>query len=1040
MKCIRPFGFYVFRKPLLPVDGLFNFLDQSSHREPIAPLLRTIFSKPELQEAIYYASPYLYEQLQQWLQNPAFPRKEAFQATLLKYLIRASTRSTPYGMFAGCLSPGQFGASTKITFNEQRPFTKYNRLHIKWVALIQEQFSHHPKLYSKLSFFPNDSLYQYGSKYRYIYSYLDNNARQYSLCSIDASPYLRTLLEVASSGATTEKLVTTLTEQEISPSQASEFVAELIQEQVIVCELQPGVTGEEALNALIAKLKHWESKIPEEIAALQKMQELLHAPRTSEQHATFTEFLSLEAEKNHSVVHSDLYFNTQHNTVSQPAIGKLTKTLDKLLVLDQGNYNRNIERFKEKFYHRYEEQEVPFLEALDSEWGIGYEFDQKSSASDLSLWNNIELASNEDASMVQWNYWKDFVTRKYSKALSEGQPEIVLTDHDLGLLQEHHSHRTTLPTTLTAFGSLLAESEEAVSQGNFQFVFHQFAGPSGANLLGRFCYGSPALRQQVEALVQEEERAHPEVIFAEVVHLSDQQEGMVTARPTLRRYEIPFLTGSSAKREDQIALSDLMISVKQGREIVLRSRQHNRRVIPRLSVAHNFHRGQPIYRFLGDLQYAEQPLNVRWHWSILEKQRFLPRVSYQNIILSRATWTLITEQFPTLKAKAVSDEHFRKALQDLPHFPRYVQLVENDNELLIDIENPYTLSLLKTAFRKKEIITLKEYLWSPDQCFIKDQQGCYPHEIIIPFIGQSKPYRATSPDQRAATVRRTFTVGSEWWYAKIYTGEKTADKLLRSSVKPLVDTLLAQGLIDRWFFIRYADPDPHLRLRFHRPPTLSTTDFYQAFLPMLHQWCNTLLQSGQVRKVQQDTYQREIERYGANTMEVSEDLFFHDSQSVLDFLVSPEGLDEQARWQYAFAGIDHLLDDFSYTLSQKANLLERLKEAYFDEFKVDKVLKHQMDVNYRNYARDTVECLEQENQWAPELRQLLKQRSVNSRNTVAEIINRVNRPTLDERLFSYIHMFFNRLFMANHRQLELIGYYYLWKYYRSAMKKHKIPG
>ena len=96
-------------------------------------------------------------------------------------------------------------------------------------------------------------------------------------------------------------------------------------------------------------------------------------------------------------------------------------------------------------------------------------------------------------------------------------------------------------------------------------------------------------------------------------------------------------------------------------------------MIPRLSVAHNYHRGHLLYRFLGDAQFDEQALNVRWHWGVLEKQRFLPRVSYRNVILSRATWTLVTADYPALLAKENNDEEFCRILRQLPHLPRYVQ-------------------------------------------------------------------------------------------------------------------------------------------------------------------------------------------------------------------------------------------------------------------------------------------------------------------------------------------------------------------------------
>ena len=44
------------------------------------------------------------------------------------------------------------------------------------------------------------------------------------------------------------------------------------------------------------------------------------------------------------------------------------------------------------------------------------------------------------------------------------------------------------------------------------------------------------------------------------------------------------------------------------------------------------------------------------------------------------------------------------------------------------------------------------------------------------------------------------------------------DDLLRRVVRPLVDQALGSGAADGWFFLRYGDPEWHLRLRLHGDP------------------------------------------------------------------------------------------------------------------------------------------------------------------------------------------------------------------------------
>ena len=1037
MLSIRPFGFYVLRKPLLPVDALIRLLNYTAATGYSEPMLRDEYRRPELQEAIYHASPSLHDRLQHWLHHPDFPRKEALHATLLKYLIRASTRCTPYGTFAGCLSPGHLEDGTEVTFDEQRPTRRYTRLRTDYLAPLQSYLAQHDDILHQSVFYVNDSLYRQGPQYRYTFYTTEQGTRHYALCSVDATPYLEAILRTATHGASLTMMVDSLIQENIPSAAAEEFIRTLVDEQLLVSEWQVKATGEEALKALIRQLASQEILFLEVQRRLEEVQTLLASSRPYQHRDRLATMVKPSFYQNHQprVTHTDLFFNTTRNAISQAAMQNLTTTLDKLLVIDQGNFNPTLENFKQRFYQRYEEQEIPLLHALDNELGIGYGKADPRDTTISPMQEAIDVLHEEEAPPVQWNYWKDFVLRKYSEALSSQQSEICLQEEDLDALRANHHTVTDTPATFTAWGSLLAASAPAVDQGKFQFHLKQLAGPSGVSLLGRFCYGDPALEEQVKQVVQAEEQAHPEVISAEVAHLPDEREGMVASRPSLRRYEIPVLTRPSVDSEFQIPLNDLLVSVKNGQHLVLRSRRHNKRVIPRLSVAHNFQRGHQLYRFLGDVQFDEQALNVRWHWGVLEKQRFLPRVSYRNVILSRATWTLITADYPLLKTKESNDQQLTEELRRLPHLPRYVQWIERDNELLIDLENPSTLQLLREAFRKKEIITLKEYLSLPSSCWLQDQAGHYTDEIIIPFVGSPAPYRFTQPNHSVVTVQRDFTIGSEWLYLKLYTGAATADKLLGTAVKELTEQLLSQGLIDRWFFIRYADPDTQLRLRFHQTPE-STERFYQELLPLVYQWANELQQLGLVRHVQTDTYQRELERYGNDTMEASEQLFFHDSQAVVSFLSSPQRSNEEARWQFAFGGVDHLLHDFRYTLPDKVRLLGFLRQAYLDEFAVTGVLRRQLDTNYRAHTVGTLKGIASgyvaEN---PELHRILSSRSSASSEAVAEVMDRSN--DWDRLLASYVHMFLNRLFVTNLRQHELLVYYYLEKYYRGEVSKQK---
>ena len=117
---------------------------------------------------------------------------------------------------------------------------------------------------------------------------------------------------------------------------------------------------------------------------------------------------------------------------------------------------------------------------------------------------------------------------------------------------------------------------------------------------------------------------------------------------------------------------------------------------------------------------------------------------------------------------------------------------------------------------------------------------------------------------------RTFIPGSEWVYLKLYTGTKTADNILKSELFTFIREMLNNGIVDKWFFISYVDPDFHIRLRLH----LKDTRIFSCIFNRFFDYFQPLVYSGLVWNIQCDTYQREIERYGVNTISMVEDLFF----------------------------------------------------------------------------------------------------------------------------------------------------------------------
>ncbi|MCK8523084.1 thiopeptide-type bacteriocin biosynthesis protein [Aquimarina sp. D1M17] len=283
-----------------------------------------------------------------------------------------------------------------------------------------------------------------------------------------------------------------------------------------------------------------------------------------------------------------------------------------------------------------------------------------------------------------------------------------------------------------------------------------------------------------------------------------------------------------------------------------------------------------------------------------------------------------------------------------------------------------------------------------------------------------------------ANTQRSFIIGGEWLYYKIYTGPKTSDLVLTELIKPVTDALLANNIIDKWFFIRYADPKHHIRVRFHYTDAKNVGEIINA----LHEPLQHYISQDLIWKIQIDTYQRELERYGQSTMEASETLFYYDSKMIVDFLdMIDEDEGEELRWLFSIRAMDAMLADFGYDEDQKLALMERLKTGFGQEFGMNKFLKKQMDKKFREQQEKIKAFLHFTREEKPDLAPILdvlETKSKLSIPVVNEIKPLVDEARLHDLMGSYQHMLMNRLFRSKNRLHEMVLYDLLFRTYKVA--------
>lgn len=1032
---------FVLRTPLLPFEAVEAWsagLDfAEAFTREVAELrarLRAIVTQPELADALFVASPSLADGLKEWLRDPTCPRGQKVEPALIRYFMRMASRPTPFGLFSGC-SVGTLGESTHLELPPRHEYRRHTRLDMDYLFSLSAALDADPELRGLVRYRPNSSLYRAGDQIRYFEPRLDGKVRSYHLVSVERSPHLDAVLARAQEGATRDALAELAAQlvEEVAIEEAREFIDGLIDSHILVSPLVPAVTGQEPIHELIDQLRTLPKTGESTARALAVVRDRLDRIDerglgvAAESYRAIAEDLarlpaSVELGRLFQV---DVIKPATKMTLSREVAREILATTRWLARFrpPAGDGDPRLSRFVAAFEARYGEEEVALSEALDEELGVGFDAEERY-AEHAPLLDGIELAGQGDH-LPTWTASDALLLRKLSEALSSGVQEISLDEGDL-------------PSTKAA--TKIPEAFAAIVVLGAELVFKSAFGPSGARILGRFCHTDPAIEELVRHHLDAEERLHPETIFAEVAHLPEGRIGNVICRPVLRGYEIPFVGRSGASEDRQLPVADLWVSVRGGR-IFLRSKRLGRLVAPRITNAHNLSLPGSLgmYRFLGALQNERSQEGIFFSWGPLGSAPFLPRVRVGRVVVSRAQWSITKEELSPLIESSGADR-FRAAqsLRDRRKLSRFVLLADGDHELLVDFDNPLCLDAFLELIGRRTAVTLVELYPFADPRICRGPEGKFAHEVVVSFVSNERGNTELAPAEHTPVIApRLKPPGSGCLYFKLYGGASSLERLLVAHLAPLFHDARDAGVIERWFFVRYADPQTHLRLRFFGDPER----LHAKLLPILQQRASELAGTGVLWKVQLDTYEQELARYGGvHGLQLAEQLFHADSEAVLAVLALLEGDDgELARWQLALLGIDLLLDGMGLDFAAKQTIAGNLRRGYRAEFRAGEgPLKHALGAHFRRHRAAIDALFDPSSGAARELApaiELFHRRSTRLAPIAAELRANIDAKkisaSIDQLLPSYVHMFCNRILRSSLRRQELVLYEFLARAYES---------
>jgi len=970
------------------------------------------------QSAIFFASDSLYMELS----GKNFDYKkldEKVKLSLQKYFNRMCHRPTPFGMFSAfCSLNWGFAESTDKCILEQK-----GDVHVhpdfQFTAELARRMERSGE-FVKVRYFPNSSIYGMKGEKRYLTERFDDKRKktEFFINSFETNRILNGLLNYCRKGKTRTELVLWLCEFVDDQDDAKAYINDLIEEGLLITELYPNMTGGKYFDRLVAiASEHNEhSELASELLLFKDLVDQIRHESGGALGGIADSALYTQYKTKFKSVFYVAYEKTTSSHLNNNYLESIGHGLNCLAKISSETTPGSLTKFIDRFRSRFEDQEVPLLLALDREAGVGYE-GLEANLITSELLDGIQLDLQSNTLNFNWTPVHEFFLSKLV-ANNIGEP-ISVSDDELEKLKENKELKA--PPSFSVIFRIY---------GNKIWI-EQAGGCTAAALLGRFSLFSEKVHDEVMHIANFEEQANQGVIFAEISCYNDEHAANINLNAGVRKFEIPIGVHSEYPVENIISLSDLFVSVVDNR-ILLRSKKHNKIIIPRLSSAYNYSRSElTVFRFLCDLQYQGLKFNYNFDLrSLLPGLSYYPRVEYKKCILYPATWILhqpeIIEMIDSLEEK----DKFNRVCSKIGLKKRFA-LTEGDNQLVFDRDADASVDLFIKTIKNKALVVLTE-VFIDDSSQVANSEG-------QPFVGQfiASVFSAketyvykTSPqiNRHKSKVKRVYLPGNEWVYFKLYCHPSAANGMLIKDILNIITRLKKQQVVKSWFFIRYADPDNHLRIRIKTNPEdgVRVVQYFE-------QKMRAHVERGAVNKLVLDTYKREIERYGADKIEYAEVIFNVSSELIVNFLKRVRNKQTDiAEFHFAIISIDALLEVFFSENSEKIDLVKLMHEGMKPEFDDSKQVKFQLDNKYREYAvffnnieknKPSIINLAGKKQFENYVDALYQLKSATQNSPPITVVKLAG---------DLIHMHLNRLFSDKQRNHEFIIYYLLYKYYVSA--------
>lgn len=830
-------GALVVRTAVCRPDQLGPWPDLTGPDAPASwqPWLRQTLQIPGFALALEHASPGLAERVRAALDgglSQADTRRVVL--AVMRYLVRAATRPTPYGLFAG-VAPAVAGDTGTVRVGaSHRPVA---RIPAAWLSAVLDQVESDARVRPRLMVRVNNLLVERGEHF-----VLEHRASQDPRGAplhvrVRATTVVRAALTLAADPIRCSDLADKIVaECAAPPAGADRLVGQLVSQRLLVSSLRPASTVTDPLTYLVDQLEALEAdgaEVGEVLTRLRHVREqkIRHdgAPdgitATARRRELDAVAAAMVAEAPPVGIDLRVDFDVVlPRTVTAEAC-RAANVLARLALPGTVGWTQWHSRFLDRFgLHAL----VPLRDAVDADVGLGFPagFTGTPSAGPAAI-------SDRDRALLALA----------QRAALHREREIDLTDELLEALAG------PAPVDVQPYAELTvrvhASTVEAIAGGDFVLSVAR-AGGHAFGSAGRFLdlFDEPDQRRMAACAAND----HPVGGGGLLAQLSAPTRYTISLDVARACQVLPYLIPVGdyhIETSNVIGLDDIAVTADTHR-LYLVSISRQRVLLPMLvNAVERVRHTLPIVRFLAEAPTALATACSPFDWGPAARDLpFLPALRYGRTVLSRARWQLSAIELPD---RTAGWEQWNQALTDwlqATGCPLAVSLGVGDQTLGLDLDEPAHRALLRDYLTRNANAVLRAVAGGNDWI------GGHSHEIVIPLAATtSSPSPPRLTNHRVDVREHGIPPGDpNHQYLKVYACPDQQSSILTDHLPALLDQLPPAG---NWWFQRFVDPDPHLRLRTRGLSVEAITA-----------WSRQLVDADLTRRIQWDTDFPEPGRFG----------------------------------------------------------------------------------------------------------------------------------------------------------------------------------